>query len=345
MKIIVDAMGGDHAPDEIVKGAVMASEEYGVDIILTGRVEDVLRSFEKLGYKELPPRIEIANAATVIQMDEDPVEAIREKKDSSMVVGLTMLRDGKADAMVSAGSTGALLTGATLIVRRVRGIRRAALAPVAPIGKNGLLMIDVGATAECTPEQLLQFAYMGRFYAERVLGIERPRIGLLNIGTERTKGGELQLETYALLEQAAQKDPTFNFVGNVEPKGAIYGDCDVLVCDGFSGNIMLKSMEGLASFMLRELKALFLSSPLTKLAALMLKSRFKGIRERFNADKIGGTALLGISRPVIKAHGSSNADAIKNAVYQAMRTVSAGITEQIQSNIDHMKTAESVRAN
>ena len=345
MKIIVDAMGGDNAPDAVVKGAVMASEELGVDIILTGRVEDVLRSLDKMGYKELPARIEIVNAPSVIEMDEDPVAAIRDKKDSSMVVGLTMLRDGKGDAMVSAGSTGALLTGATLIVRRVKGIRRAALAPVAPLSKQGLLMIDVGANAECTPEYLLQFAYMGRFYAERVLKIERPRIGLLNIGTERTKGGELQLQTYALLEKAAEEDPSFNFVGNVEPKGAITGECDVLVCDGFSGNIMLKSMEGLASFMLKELKGVFTSSFVSKFAALLLKSRFKGIKERFNADKIGGTALLGISRPVIKAHGSSGPDAIKNAIYQAVLTVSAGITEEIQSNIEHMKTAENSAAN
>jgi glycerol-3-phosphate acyltransferase PlsX len=278
-------------------------------------------------------------------MEEDPVAAIRDKKDSSMVVGLTMLRDGKADAMVSAGSTGALLTGATLIVRRVRGIRRAALAPVVPISEKGLLMLDVGANAECTPEYLLQFAYMGRFYAERVLKIKNPRIGLLNIGTEKTKGGDLQLQTYSLLEKAAAEDSSFNFVGNVEPKGAIAGACDVLVCDGFSGNIMLKSMEGFATLLLKELRGLFMSSFISKIAALCLKKNFIGLKERFNADRIGGTALLGISRPVIKAHGSSGADAIKNAVYQAVMTVSAGISDEIQSNIEHMKTAENSPSN
>ncbi len=207
-------MGGDNAPDEIVKGAVLAAEEYKIEITLTGRGEEILRSLEKMGRKELPKGIEIMNANEVITMEEDPVTAIREKKDSSMSVGLAMLRDGLGDAFVSAGSTGALLSGSTLLIKRIRGIRRAALAPVLPLNEKGVVLIDCGANAECTPEYLLQFAFMGTFYAERVLKINRPRVGLLNIGTERIKGTDLQIEAYGLLEEAS-KEGIINFVGNV----------------------------------------------------------------------------------------------------------------------------------
>lgn len=337
-------MGGDNAPDEIVKGAIEAAEEYKVEIILTGRGEDILRSLEKMGRKELPKGIEIAHANDVITMEEDPVTAVREKKDSSMIVGLTMLRDGLGDAMVSAGSTGALLSGSTLIVKRIRGIRRAALAPVLPVNEKGIIVIDVGANAECTPEYLLQFAYMGSFYAERVLKIEKPRVGLLNIGTERIKGTDLQIEGYNLLEEAA-KDGSINFVGNVESKSVMQDVCDVVVCDGYSGNILLKSIEGTASYLMREIKQVFMKNALTKIAALLLKKHFMELKERMDADKVGGTALLGIAKPVIKAHGSSNAGALKSAVFQAIRTVNAGITTDIQNNIEHMKVAEATEKN
>jgi glycerol-3-phosphate acyltransferase PlsX len=344
LKIIVDAMGGDNAPDEIVKGAIEAVEAFNIEIILTGKGEEILRSLEKMGRKELPKGIEIAHASETIAMDEDPVAAVREKKDSSMVVGLTMLRDGLGDAMVSAGSTGALLSGSTLIVKRIRGIRRAALAPVLPVGDKGLVLIDCGANAECTPEYLLQFAYMGSFYAERVLKIEKPRVGLLNIGTERIKGTDLQVGAYNLLEEAA-KDGSINFVGNVESKGVMYGDCDVLVADGYTGNILLKSVEGTASYLMKEIKRVFIKNALTKLAALLVKGHFRDLRERMDADKVGGTALLGIARPVIKAHGSSNAAALKNAVFQAIATVNAGIAEDIQNNIERMKIEEKAEKN
>lgn len=337
-------MGGDNAPDEIVKGAIEAVEAFNIEIILTGKGEEILRSLEKMGRKELPKGIEIAHASETIAMDEDPVAAVREKKDSSMVVGLTMLRDGLGDAMVSAGSTGALLSGSTLIVKRIRGIRRAALAPVLPVGDKGLVLIDCGANAECTPEYLLQFAYMGSFYAERVLKIEKPRVGLLNIGTERIKGTDLQVGAYNLLEEAA-KDGSINFVGNVESKGVMYGDCDVLVADGYTGNILLKSVEGTASYLMKEIKRVFIKNALTKLAALLVKGHFRDLRERMDADKVGGTALLGIARPVIKAHGSSNAAALKNAVFQAIATVNAGIAEDIQNNIERMKIEEKAEKN
>lgn len=344
MRIIVDAMGGDNAPDEIVKGAVAAASEYGVDIVLVGQVEKILKSLENMGIKELPKGIEIANAKDVIDMDEDPVTAIRDKKDASMTVGLTMLRDGKGDAMVSAGSTGALLTGATLIIKRIRGIRRAALAPVIPVNDKGLIIIDCGANAECTPEYLLQFAFMGTFYAERVLKIEKPRIGLLNIGTERIKGTDLQIEAYNLLEAASQ-DGAINFIGNVESKGVLNNACDVVVCDGYTGNILLKAIEGTAAFLMREIKGVFMKGTLTKLAALLIKKDFVALKDRMDADKVGGTALLGIAKPVVKAHGSSNADALKYAVSQAISTVKAGIADDIQKNIERMKIAEPAEKN
>jgi glycerol-3-phosphate acyltransferase PlsX len=344
MKIIVDAMGGDNAPDEIVKGAVEAVEAYNIEIILTGKGEEILRSLQKMGRTELPKGIEIAHASEVIAMDEDPVTAVREKKDSSMVVGLNMLRDGLGDAMVSAGSTGALLSGSTLIVKRIRGIRRAALAPVLPVGDRGMVLIDCGANAECTPEYLLQFAYMGSFYAERVLKIDTPRVGLLNIGTERIKGTDLQIGAYNLLEEAS-KDGSINFIGNVESKGVMYGDCDVLVADGYNGNILLKAIEGTASFLMKELKGIFMKSAMTKLAALLVKKHVKGLKERLDADKVGGTALLGIAKPVIKAHGSSNAAALRNAVNQAIMTVNARIGEDIQNNIERMKIEEKTEKN
>lgn len=344
MKIIVDAMGGDNAPYEIVKGAIQACEAYDVEIILTGKGEDILRSLEKMGRKELPRGIEIAHASEVIEMCEDPVTAIREKKDSSMAVGLAMLRDGAADAMVSAGSTGALLTGATLIVKRIRGIRRAALAPVLPVTEKGLLLIDCGANTECTPEYLLQFAFMGSFYAESVLKINKPRVGLLNIGTERIKGTPLQLEAYNLLEEAS-RDGAINFIGNIESKSIMQGECDVVVSDGYTGNILLKSVEGTASFLMREIKQAFMKNTLTKLAALLMRKQLTALKERMDADKVGGTALLGISKTVVKAHGSSNADALKSAVWQAIRTVNASVADDIQNNIERMKVAESVEKN
>lgn len=344
MKIIIDAMGGDNAPDEIVKGAVDAAAAYKVDIILTGDGEAILKSFQKMGMSGLPKGIEIAHASESISMEEDPVTAIREKKDSSIVVGLTMLRDGLGDAMVSAGSTGALLSGATLVVKRIRGIRRAALAPVLPLGERGVVLIDCGANAECTPEYLLQFAFMGSFYAERVLKIQSPRVGLLNIGTESIKGTTLQLEAYKLLEAAA-KDGAINFVGNVESKAVMVGACDVLVADGYTGNILLKAIEGTASYLLREVKGIFMKSLMTKLAALVVKKHFGGLKERLDADKVGGTALLGISKPVIKAHGSSYADALRYAVGQAVATVNAHITEDIERNVDRMKIEEKAEKN
>ena len=253
-----------------------------------------------------------------------------------MTVGLNLLKAGEGDAFVSAGSTGALLSAGTLLVKRVRGIRRAAMAPVLPTAGKGLVLVDCGANASCTVEYLVQFAYLGSFYAEKVLGIERPRIGLLNIGSEDSKGDQLRLDTYPVLKEAGERGE-LNFVGNMEAKEAIKGGCDVLVTDGFSGNVMLKTVEGVGSFMGKELKGMFLRSLKSKVAALLVKDGLAAFKDRLNPDTIGGTPFLGLQKPVIKAHGGSGARAIENAVYQAAAAAEADLASEIQAHIQHMR--------
>ncbi len=336
MKIIVDAMGGDFAPLAPVKGALMAHEQYGVDIVLTGRTEEILRAMEQCGCKELPSGVEIVNAAEVVEICDDPATAFKQKKDSSLTVGLTMLRDGGADGFVCAGSTGALLAGATLVVKRIRGLRRAALAPTIPTAKGKAVLIDCGANAECTVEYLLQFAYLGSYYAQKVLGIASPRVGLLNIGAEESKGDELRRETYHKLKEAGEAGH-LNFIGNIEAKEAMLGECDVIVADGYSGNIMLKTVEGTGKLLSIKLKEMLLHSAGTKLAALLLKGQLAGFKKLLDANEVGGTALLGISKPVIKAHGSASELGFCNAVRQAMEVARSGIIADIEQNIDKMR--------
>ena len=336
MKLIIDAMGGDNAPLEIVKGALSGQKRWGVDVTLTGDTAAILQALEACGEKTLPQGMEIVHTTETVEMCDDPATVFRRKKDTSMGVGLTMLRDGRADAMVSAGSTGALLTGATLIVKRIRGIRRAAMAPVVPTGGGGAVLIDCGATAEGTPEYLLQFAFMGSYYAERVLKRPEPKVGLLNIGAEPSKGTDLQREAYALLTEAG-KAGRIHFVGNVEAREAVYGEVDVIVSDGYSGNIFLKTMEGTGGFMAKQLKAMFKKNLLTKLAAVLVSGGLRDFKKMMDAGEVGGTPLIGISKPVIKAHGSSDAFAIKNAIRQAQSFAASGIIEDITENIDHMR--------
>lgn len=336
MKIIVDAMGGDNAPLEIVKGALQGRARWGVDIVLTGDAAQILRALEECGEKTVPQGVEIANATQTVEMCDDPATVFRHKKDTSMGVGLTMLRDGKADALASAGSTGALLTGATLITKRVRGIRRAAMAPVIPTTTGRAVLIDCGANAECTPEYLVQFAYLGNFYAKRVLGIGTPRVGLLNIGAEDSKGTDLQKQTLVRLREADAAGH-LHFIGNIEAKEAIKGGCDVIVTDGFSGNILLKTMEGVGSFAGSALKGMFKKNLLTKLAALAVMPGLRDFKAQLDPNKVGGTAFIGISKPVIKAHGASNAEAIENAVGQAKQFAQSGLVADIEANIDLMR--------
>ena len=335
MKIIVDAMSGDNAPEEIVKGAVRARDELDVGIILVGKKE-VISAL--LGDTEMKG-IEIVDARDVISMEDDPSTATRRKKDSSMAVALNLLKEDSGDAVVSAGSTGALLTGATLTVKRIHGIRRAALAPVLPAGEHGVMLIDCGANVDCTADYLLQFAYLGSFYASKLMKCDNPRVGLLNIGTEDTKGGDLQHQAFELLSRA-NEEKRINFVGNVEGTGVFSGEADVIVSDGFSGNILLKTAEGVIKYMMKELKGVFYKSFLNKLAAGVLKNDLQTMKKSLDVNEVGGTALIGICKPVIKAHGSSNADSIFAAVRQAIEFYDSGIISDIEKNIDYMKVKQ-----
>ena len=325
-------MGGDHAPQEIVKGALRAKQELGVELTLVGQKEAILSCLTD----ETKDEINIVDAREVITMEDEPSTATRRKKDSSMAVALRLLKDGEGDAVVSAGSTGALLTGATLTVKRIRGIRRAALAPVLPAGEHGIMLIDCGANVECTAEYLLQFAYMGSFYAKKLMKIETPRVGLLNVGTEDTKGGELQHQSFALLKQA-HDEGRICFVGNIEGTDVFSGAADVVVTDGFTGNVLLKSTEGVIKYMMQALKGVFYQSTMNKLAAAVLKSDLAKMKRSMDVNEVGGTALVGISKPVIKAHGSSNAASFFAAIRQAKLFAESGIIEDITDHIDDMK--------
>lgn len=336
MKIIVDAMGGDNAPQAIVQGALDARRGLDVNIILVGRTAEILKALEASGEKTLPAGVEIRDAAEVVEISDDPATAFRHKKNSSLTVGLEMLRDGAGDAFVSAGSTGALLAGATLVVKRIRGIRRAVMAPQVPCYGGRMILCDCGANAECTPEYLLQFAFLGSYYSKWVMNVETPRVGLLNIGAEEEKGDTLRRETYAALKQADAAG-RIRFIGNVEASDAMMGAADVVVADGFSGNVMMKTAEGAGKFLSKSLKEMFLSSGRTKLAAVMVKQEFGAFKKILDPSEVGGTPFLGISRPVIKAHGSSNAWAVYNAIRQARDFANSGYIQDVEKNIEFMK--------
>lgn len=337
MKIILDAMGGDNAPEAAVLGAIAANQAFSVEIILVGRGEAILEVMSKHGIADLPEGVEIANADDVVDMHDDPASVIHKRKNSSMVIGLKMLAEGKGDAFVSAGSTGALLTGATLIVKRVRGIRRAAMAPAMPTkAGNKAIICDCGANAECTPEFLLQFGLVGSAYCKKVLGVENPRVGLLNIGTEDSKGTQLQKDAYVLLQEAANRG-LIHFVGNVEARAVPLGEVDVVVCDGFSGNVLLKSIEGTAMFMGSMMKKIFKKNVLTKLGYLLCKGGVGQMMKKMDYREIGGTQFLGIQKPVIKAHGASDALAFRNAVGQAMTAAQGDFTQELTAALAAIK--------
>ena len=338
MRILIDAMGGDNAPGEIVRGAVDARREFGVDITLFGQSDRIRPILAECGAAS-DEHIALVDAPDVITMEDDPATATRKKPNSSMTMALKALHLGEGDAMISAGSTGALLSGATLIVRRIRGIRRACFGPVLPNGKNGVLLIDSGANAECTPEYLLQFAYMGNFYSKEILGCAEPRVGLLNIGAEESKGTPLQKETYELLRREDEAG-RLRFIGNVEARDALFGGVDVLVADGFTGNVLLKGIEGTAIMLMKELKKIFYRNTKNKLAAALLKNDVYALKALLDPSEVGGTALLGISKPVIKAHGSSDARALRSSVKQAITFMNAGVIESIEKNIAYMRVGK-----
>lgn len=335
MKIIVDAMGGDNAPKAPVMGAIAAAKAYDVEIILVGQSEKILECLKEEGIDTLPPGVEVAFASQVVTMCDNPTAVLHTGRDSSMVVGAQLLAKGQGDAFVSAGNTGALLTVATLVAKRIKGIKRAAVSPVCPTETGKCVILDAGANNECTPEYLLQFGYMGSFYAQRYLGIEKPRVGLLNNGAEETKGRELQKDAYALLKKAGD-DGELNFVGNVEARDVPMGKVDVVVCDGFSGNILLKSIEGTAIFMAHKLKEMFKSSLATKLGYLLCKGGMDEFKKLLDSREVGGSMFLGITKPVVKAHGSSDAYAMQNAIRQAKLCVEGGVCQAIADNIDKM---------
>ena len=321
MKILVDVMSGDKAPLELIKGAVAAHQEYNEQILIIGD-ENIISDIAVQNDINLSG-IEIINSKSVIDMEDKPMCVVREKRDSSMGMGLKMLANGEVDAFVSAGNTGALITGATLIVKRIVGINRAAIASVLPLS-NPVLLMDSGANLTVTSDNVSQFAFMGAKYMEKIYHIDRPRVGQLNNGTEYNKGNMLQVESYQVLSESG-----LNFVGNIESKEVPFDVVDVLVTDGYTGNIFLKSIEGMGKFMLNLVKELFYTNIATKVSALTMKDKIKDIKKRFDSAEHGGAPLLGISKPVIKAHGSSDAKAIKNAVRQAIEFVNTGINVEI----------------
>lgn len=340
MKIIIDAMGGDLAPEAPVLGALQGAKDFGAQITLVGRGEEILQVMKKNGISDLPEGVEIANADDVVDMHDDPATVLHKRKNSSMVVGLRMLAEGQGDAFISAGSTGALLTGATLLVKRVKGIRRAAMGPAMPNKAGGkTVILDCGANAECTPEFLLQFGLVGSLYAKKCLGIENPRVGLLNIGAEDSKGTPLQKEAYGLLQEAGSRG-VLNFTGNVEARDVPMGAVDVVVCDGFSGNVLLKSIEGTAAFMGSLVSRMFKKNALTKVAALLCSSGIKSLKKLLDYREIGGTQFLGIRKPVIKAHGSSDAKAFSNAVGQAMEAAGQDFSQELEAGLRILQAKE-----
>ena len=311
MTIYVDVMGGDHAPLETVKGAYLAAQEFGVALTLVGQVDvisDIMKK-EKLS----SDKISLLNAEEIVTMDEEPAAAVRKKKDSSVVVSALKVKEDSGSVFVSAGSTGAVLSAALLYTGRIKGVQRPALCTLLP-GKMPVLLIDNGANAECKAEYLVQFAVMGSAYMQAVLGIENPRVALVNIGAEEIKGTPLYKEAHQLL-----KDTNVNFVGNLEPKELLEGVADVVVCDGFTGNIILKTLEGSFHYTFGLLKRIFMGNTMTKLAAVILKKDLYGIKKRMDPSTTGGVPLLGINGGVIKAHGSSDAVAFKNAIGQAIK--------------------------
>lgn len=327
MRIVLDAFGGDNAPLEIVKGAALAVAD-GVDITLVGN-EEIIRQVAAENAVSLAG-IEIVHTEDVISMEDEPRSILKAHKECSMAVGLKLVAEGRGDAFVSAGSTGALVMGATFFVKRIKGVPRAALAALIPTatGRPSMLM-DAGANAECRPEMLCQFAQMGSVYMTRVMGDGQPAtVGLVNIGTEDSKGGELQQQAFALM-----KECDMNFIGNVEAREVPNGAADVLVTDGFTGNVLLKTMEGTAGMLMKEIKGIFMTNLLTKIAALMVRSKVGVLKKRMDTREHGGAPVLGVCRPVIKAHGNSDAQAIRSAVRIAAEFAHAGVIEAITESV------------
>lgn len=327
MKIAIDGMGGDYSPSAIVQGSVMAVKEFDVELIITGPEDIIGKELEKYDYPK--EKITVLNATQVVTTNEPPVMAIRKKKDSSLYKALELVKKGEASGVVSAGSTGAFMAGALFIVGRIKGIDRPALAPIMP-GKNGpFMIIDCGANAECKPANLLQFAIMGKVFFQNFMAIDNPSIGLVNIGAEEEKGNELTKASYQLL-----KNSSLNFAGNVEPREVSNGDVNILVCDGFVGNTILKMYEGVASNIFSMLKEEIMSSSISKIGGILLKPVFKRFKKKFDYKEYGGAAFLGVKGVCIKAHGSSDGKAVKNAIRQAKKACDNELVDKIKDELE-----------
>ena len=334
MRIIVDAFGGDNAPVEILKGAAKAVATYGCDIVLTGDEEKIRQAAQENGISL--DGMEIVHASDVMTMEDHPKSILREHKDCSMAVALRLLAEGKGDAVVSAGSTGALLMGGTFIVKRIKGVSRPALAPVMPSDDQPFMLIDCGANADCRPEMLVQFAHMGSIYMSHMYPREGgPRVGLLNVGTEDTKGGELQLATFPLLKESG-----LNFIGNVEARDVPAGVADVVVADGFSGNVLLKTLEGTVDMLLKNLKQSFMSSLRTKIGAALVMPGLRGLKKKLSTSEYGGAVLLGVNKSVIKAHGNSKADGFCSAIRIASEFAASDAIAQIEAAVAKKEAVE-----
>jgi len=331
VRVIVDAFGGDNAPLEVVKGCARAVSELGVEIILTGSETKIKKCAEENGLSL--NGIEIVHTDDVFDIHEEPKEIIKSGKDSSMALGLRLLAEGRGDAFVSAGSTGALVMGSTFIVKRIKGIKRIAPSPILPADKGSFLLADAGANTECRAEMLVQFAIMGSAYMEKVMGVKNPKVALLNIGAEETKGRELEIEAYQLLEKSE-----LSFVGNIEARDMPKGEVQVVVTDGFTGNIALKLYEGMGSFFSKKIKWIF--SGAGKIGALFSLGKIKEFRRQMDYKEVGGSALLGVKKPVIKAHGSSDSTAFFNAVRQARKCVEGNVIEEIEAYVAKLAAAE-----
>ena len=326
MKIIVDAFGGDNAPLEIIKGCAESVAKFGVDIILTGK-ESKIREVAAQNNISLD-RIEIEDCGEVITMHDSAESVVKTKKDSSMAVGFRLLAQGKGDAFLSAGNSGALCVGATLLIKRIKGIKRPAFAPVLPSVTGCLMLLDGGANVDCRPEMLRQFAVMASVYMEKVMKVDNPRIGLANVGTEEHKGTELYRETYGIL-----KDSKLNFIGNIEGRDVPTGKCDVVVCDGFTGNMILKTYEGVAAVLMKEIKNIFTGSAKGKMAAALVMKDLKSMKTRFDYNTYGGAPILGASKPVFKVHGDAKAITLVNAIGLCIDYVEANAIDIISASI------------
>ena len=329
MKIAIDAMGGDNAPEAVIIGSIQARDEYNLSLVLCGKEIEIKRILEKNTSNF--NNIEIINAEDIISNDDKPVLAIRRKKESSMVKALYAVKEGNADAIVSAGSTGALLSGGTLLIGRIKGIERPAIGSLIPNMSGGFcLLIDSGANVDSKPEFLYDFAIMGDIYLKRVMNIKSPRIALANIGVEKSKGNKLTVETYNMLVNSQLK---LNFIGNIEARDILKGEADIVICDGFTGNMILKTMEGTVLELMHGLKEEIMSSMRTKIGGILIKPALKNFKRKFDYSEHGGAPLLGVKAPVIKAHGSSDAKAIKNAIRQAKICGESNVNELIEESI------------